>query len=105
MWKENHMEEFKTLKAEVQFILTKYPASRDSDEKLYAAYLARHGITTLSVAYFLNNFNQYKVSDFESVTRMRRKIVEQNPSLGPSEKVKSLRQERQLDFYEFIKEN
>lgn len=97
------MKKLRTLKAEVQDILEKYPASRDSDEKLYATYLARHGITTISVAYFLNNFNKYNVSDFESVTRMRRKIVEENPNLGPSDKVKEMRYERQIDFYDFIK--
>lgn len=97
------MEPLKTLKSEVKYILTEYPDSRDSDEKLYAAYLARHGITTISVSFFFNNFSQYKVSDFESVTRMRRKIVEENPSLKPRKEIEELRYGRQVDFYDFIK--
>lgn len=99
------MEELKTLKAEIRYILTNYPDARDSDEKLYAAYLARHGVTTISVTYFLNNFNKYKVSDFESVTRMRRKLVEENPELKPSKQIEELRYGRQVDFYDFIKGN
>lgn len=99
------MQELKTLKAEIRQILTAHPETRDSDEKLYASYLARRGITTISVATFFNNFNRYNVSDFESVTRCRRKIVEENPELGPSEKVKELRYERQVDIYDFIKGN
>ena len=93
----------KTLKAEVKEILEKYPSSRDSDEILYGAYLGRHGVSTISVATFFYNFNKYNVSDFESVTRIRRKLVEENPRLGPSDKVKEMRHERQMDFYDFIK--
>lgn len=99
------MGEFRTLKAEVRDLLEKYPVTRDSDEKLYGAYLARHGISAITVSYFFNNFNKYDVSDFESVTRMRRKIVEEDPSLGPSEKIKELRYERQVDIYDFMKGN
>ena len=93
----------KTLKEEVKFILEKHPLTRDSDEKLYASYLARHGVTTISVAEFFNHFNDYKVSDFESITRIRRKVVEENPSLAPSDRVKELRQERQMDFLELAR--
>lgn len=95
----------KTLKEEIKFLLENHPTLRDSDEKLYASYLSRHGIGTISVATFLNNFNNYGVSDFESVTRCRRKIVEENPELSPSEKVRDMRAERQMDFLDLAREN
>ena len=93
----------KTLKAEVKEILEKYPPARDSNAKLYGVYLGRHGISTISIANFYDNFNKYNVSDFESVTRMRRKLVEENPNLGPSKEVKEKRYEKEVDFYDFIK--
>ena len=93
----------KTLKAEIRFILENHPETRDSNEKLYAAYLSRHGIGAISMVYFLTHFSEYDVSDFESVTRCRRKIVEEEPQFGPSEKIKELRYEKQVDIYDFIK--
>ena len=97
------MSGLRTLKSEVEWLLANYPDMRDSDEKLYAGYLSRHGITTISVASFLNNFNEYDVSDFESVTRCRRKLVEENPALAPSKKIQALRDERQVEFFDFVK--
>lgn len=93
----------KTLKEEIKFLLENHPETRDSDEKLYASYLQRHGVRTISVIEFLIHFNDFEVSDFESVTRCRRKIVEENPELAPSDRVKELRAERQLDFLDFAR--
>lgn len=93
----------RTLKEEIRFLLEKHPETRDSDEKLYAGYLQRHGIRTVSVIEFLIHFNDYDVSDFESVTRCRRKLVEENPELAPSERVRNLRTERQLDFLDLAR--
>lgn len=93
--------ELKTLQAEIEHILRTYPETRDSDEKLYANYLARHGITVVSVAQFFNNFPKYHVSNFKSVERARRKIVETNPDLAPSERIQLLRDGLQETFLEY----
>lgn len=96
--------ELKKLQAEIEHILRNYPATRDSDEVLYANYLARHRVTTVSVAQFLNHFKDYGVSDFESVTRTRRKIVTKHPELAPAKKIQELREGRQESFIEFSRE-
>lgn len=97
------MGELKTLKDEVRHILETYPETRDSDEKLYATYISSHGVGVVSVIYFFNNFNKYNVSDFESVTRCRRKIVEEHPELRPSKEIEELRYGRQVEFFDFAK--
>lgn len=98
------MNDLKTVLAEVEYILRTYPETRDSDEKLYATYLARHKVTTVSVAEFLNNFKKYNVSDFESVTRLRRKVVTKNPELAPAQRIQELREGRQEAFIEISRE-
>ena len=99
------MSKLMTLKDEVRHILETYPETRDSDEKLYDSYISRHGVGIVSVHYFLTHFNDYHVSDFESVTRCRRKLVEEDPALGPSEEIKELRYERQVEIYDWVKGN
>ena len=95
--------ELKTLQAEIKEILTKYEKTRDSNELLYGRYLQNHGVTMVTVNTFFNRFTDYKVASFESVTRCRRKIVEQNPELGDSSEVQELRDERQLEFFGYSK--
>ena len=95
--------ELKTLQAEIKEILTKYEKTRDSNELLYGRYLQNHGVTMVTVNTFFNRFTDYKVASFESVTRCRRKIVEQNPELGASSEVQKLRDERQLEFFGYSK--
>ena len=95
--------ELKTLQAEIKEILTKYEKTRDSNELLYGRYLQNHGVTMVTVNTFFNRFTDYKVASFESVTRCRRKIVEQNPELGASSEVQELRDERQLEFFGYSK--
>ena len=97
------MEDLKTLKGEIKYILTEHPETRDSDELLYANYLSRHGVGVVSVIYFLQNFRNYNVSDFESVTRCRRKLVEEHPELRPSKQIEELRYGRQVEIYDFVK--
>ena len=95
------MSKLNTLKSEITTLLETMPELRESDEKLYAEYLKRHGISYVSVNKFLMNFNTYHVSDFESVTRARRKAMELNPKLKPKKIVEDLRQERQTELIEF----
>lgn len=95
------MSRLNTLKSEITMLLETNPELRESDEKLYAEYLKRHGVTIVTVHKFLTNFNDYEVSDFESVTRCRRKAMELNPKLKPQKVVADLRQERETEFVEF----
>ena len=99
------MEKLKTLKAEIKYILENQPETRDSNSLLYKAYLFSHGITWVPVDHFFEHFSDYGVSDFESVTRMRRKIVEENPKFKPSKRVQEMRYEKEVDMYDFMKGN
>lgn len=94
----------KTLEEEVREILINYPKSRDSNEYLYGTYLAKHGITIQSVNSFFMGFEKLGVSSFESVTRVRRKIVEKDPSLGASEEMMQVRLDRQFDMWDYAKD-
>lgn len=95
------MSRLNTLKSEITTLLETMPELRESDEKLYAEYLKRHGIVLMTVNKFLNHFNELGVSDFESVTRCRRKAMELNPKLKPTKIIEDLRDERQTEFVEF----
>lgn len=94
----------RTLEQEITEILEHNKRSRDSNEVLYAVYLSKHGITMPSVWSFFTEFERYKVSSFESVTRARRKIVEKNPRLGASEEMKQIRIDREYDMWDYAKD-
>lgn len=98
------MTRLNTLKNEITTLLENNPELRESDEKLYAEYLKRHGISFITVNKFLTHFNDYNVSDFESVTRARRKAMELDPKLKPRKVIDDLRDERQEEFVEFARE-
>ena len=79
------MAKIKQLESEIKGLLERYPQLRESNEKLYGAYLWNHGIRNVAVSDFFANFLNYKVSTFASVTRTRRKLVEKFPELSPSD--------------------
>lgn len=98
------MTNIKRLEDEVREILLKVPETRNSNEVLYAEYLERHGVDCTSVQWFFKAFPRFGVCAFESVTRVRRKIVEKTPELGASGTVKQARKELEYDMWDYAKE-
>lgn len=97
------MAKIKQLESEIKGLLERYPQLRESNEKLYGAYLWKHGIGDDSVVAFFSNFLSYKVSTFASVTRTRRKLVEKYPELGPSTEKREEWKERQYEMSDYAK--
>lgn len=77
----------------VKKLLEDYPAMRDNDRMLMWSVWEKQGLTyrsTIDSDRFI-----YEAITPESITRCRRKIQEQHPSLAASEKVKELRKSRE----------
>ena len=87
-----------SIKEKVLELLTKYPHLRDSDEKLCANIWFSKTPSGISATDFLALYAKGELPSSESITRCRRKIQEENPSLRGS-----LYKERQ-DKQEVIKE-
>lgn len=94
----------KSIKAEIEELLVKDPRTRNSDELLYGIYISDK-IGLISAVSFFIHFDNYrdKVASFETISRVRRKIQEQNPSLQASEEVKKAREELQGSFFDFVR--
>lgn len=99
------MSRLKKMKPEVEDLLFNYPPLRDDDFLLVGAVYNRyygigHDARFLDV---MKNHGKYDVPSFETITRVRRKLQEENPKLrGTKDKEK----ERQIafdEFYEFAK--
>lgn len=78
----------KTTKEKVKVLLTKYPALRDDNERLYINYLALcHNVDVLTVNLrdFFVKTDWTKVARFETVTRCSRTIQEKNEKLRGAE--------------------
>ena len=93
----------KGLAQEITPIIKKYPATRNSTEVLYAEYLHRHGIKFTGVWNFFMGFKEYKVSNFETVARVRRKIVEKYPYLKGVEQVEKARHDKECEMWDYAK--
>lgn len=94
-----------TTEDEVLEILMSEPETRNSDKKLYIAYLKRQepkvgkDLTQLSIEQFLKTIDEYKVvSSIESIGRMRRKLQETIPELAAVEKVSRGRRKKEQEF-------
>lgn len=97
------MENLNKLADVIENILRENEQARNSDDLLYVKVLEREDphILTHSVSGFLQNFNDYGVPRFESVTRVRRKVQAQNPELASAKKVKSWREDRETAIKDF----
>ena len=90
----------KDLTTTVEEMLRKYPETRDSNNLLLFAVHRAYGVDKCETyASVLLKINRGELPPFESVTRARRKIVEQHPELDANAVVKALR-EKQEDMYE-----
>lgn len=85
----------------VRDILERNPKARGNDKILYYWVLRDMGFeTNMSISYFL-------LSDiypnWESVTRVRRRLQEQNPELRPDENILKSREEAEEEFVEYAR--
>lgn len=74
------------MKSRVQFLLEKYPPLRDDDFRLYASYVSfqvggKSKLEEMSAYSLLTLLANGELAHFESVTRVRRKLQEQEPKL------------------------
>lgn len=86
----------------VQDILIRFPYTRDDNFILiYEVYMEINPLLLdKDFKYMLLNHRELSLPSFESIVRARRKIMEKNPSLNPSKRIKQLRNENE-DYYKF----
>lgn len=67
----------------VKDIMTKYPDTRDDDMRLYAIVVHKKAKISPSVPFYEAMYNhiRYNLPSYESVTRARRKVQEQEEEL------------------------
>lgn len=82
----------------VAVILKEDEESRNSDTRLYYEFCKRYNPSILSDGFggVLQNFNDYGLPRFASVSRARRKLQAQRPELRGSKDVKRWRSENEL---------
>lgn len=95
------------LRAIVQSVLLTDEDTRNCNERLvvavYNIILAERG-TTLQGKEFINimlNRKQMGLPSFESVTRCRRKLQEEDPSLRSDDNIQAMREIREYEFKEW----
>jgi hypothetical protein len=82
-------KDFKTVKDKVKFLLETNPTLRDSDMKLIATYyfheIGKEEIDTLTAYDFLNKISSRKMTNFETIRRLRMHLQQHNENLRGSE--------------------
>lgn len=87
----------------VRAILENSPASRGNDKILYYLVLKHLGYsTTVTLGTFLTDDS---FPNWESITRVRRRLQEVHPELLPPEKIKRMRADAEVDFIEYARGN
>lgn len=102
------MGSFKKIQDIVEIILKEEPLAREDDMYLYYLYCTKYG--------FLGNGNFHKIfedkeyrsnlgiSVFETISRCRRKLQAENPSLKSSQETQYQRLEQEKKFEEYANE-
>lgn len=85
----------------VKAALQKYPDVRDDDMKLYSRMVYLETGLSPSVGFYEATFNHdtYNLPSYESVTRARRKVQEQEPTLRG--KRHGRRQELEQEYHDY----
>lgn len=94
----------------VKEVLETYPETRNDDYLLWLRVIAAYevnndlcGIETMTVYDFLKTAKSMPIPCFESVSRARRKIQEQNPDLRAEKEVQEARAELEGEYIEFAR--
>ena len=86
----------------VKKIMTKHPETRDDDMKLYAVIVFYKIRLSTDVTFYdaMSHHKKYNLPSYESVTRARRKVQENEESLrGKKYSDRLKRQEEYRDYY------
>ncbi len=85
----------------VKAILTERPETRDDDMKLYAIFVHKTVKLPAKIGFYyaLYDHEMYGLPSYESVTRARRKVQEQEPSLRGTKRDK--RKELEEEYRNF----
>lgn len=97
------MSKLNTIKAQVEYILRRYPATRNDDRflirVLYQKFYNVHYYDSFG-AVLMNT----KLPSFESIRRCRQKIQEQDESLRGTKESAKARLDKQVEYIEFVVE-
>ena len=82
-------KDYKTVKDKVRFLLQTNPALRDNDMKLIATYyfhfIGKEEIDSLTAYDLLNKISSSKMTNFETIRRLRMQLQQHDESLRGSE--------------------
>jgi hypothetical protein len=82
-------QEFKTVKDKVRFLLQTNPVLRDNDMKLIATYyfheIGKEQIDTMNAYDLLTKISSSKMTNFESIRRLRMQLQQNDEELRGSE--------------------
>jgi hypothetical protein len=106
--------ELKQLKDFVEYLLREHPALRGNDDVLYLEVLRKihpywnngritTNIENMPIGEFFAERKNMKLPTYESVSRCRRKLQEENPALKPSEAIQKGREVQREKFLELAK--
>jgi hypothetical protein len=87
--KPNQFQDFKTVKDKVKFLLETNPVLRDNDMKLIATYyfheIGKEEIDNLNAYDLLTKISSSKMTNFETIRRLRMQLQQNDESLRGSE--------------------
>ncbi len=87
--KSNQFQDYKTVKDKVKFLLETNPALRNNDMKLIATYyfheIGKDEIDSLNAYDLLTKISSSKMTNFESIRRLRMQLQQHNEDLRGSE--------------------
>jgi hypothetical protein len=87
--KTKQFQDFKTVKDKVRFLLETNPALRNNDMKLIATYyfheIGKEEIDQLNAYDLLTKISSSKITNFESIRRLRMQLQQHDESLRGSE--------------------
>ena len=86
-------------------ILTRYPETRDSDNKLYIKVIdtIQPDVSKKSVEEVLLHLKELGLPQFESVRRSRAKAQEENEHLRGSKEVTQAREDKEKEYFDFYR--
>ena len=87
--KPKQFQDFKTVKDKVKFLLQTNPALRDTDMKLIATYyfheIGKEEIDSLNAYDLLTKISSSKMTNFETIRRLRMQLQQHDEELRGSE--------------------
>ncbi len=89
----------------VRQILIENPATRDDDMLLFGAFMAKHNLVSCDKTFYdvMANAKKWGLPSYESITRARRKVQEQEPLLQGERRKQ--RMEEEAKYHEYYRDN